>query len=87
MIADFLATIDDLMTATAWMEQARCAEVDPELWFPEKGGSPRKAQAICADCPVRTECLEWALDAHEEFGVWGGLSEMERRSRYHNLAA
>lgn len=62
-----------------WTELARCQEVDPEAFFPEKGGSTRLAKAICGRCEVRTECLEYALDRDERFGIWGGKSEPERR--------
>ncbi|MDQ5874483.1 MAG: WhiB family transcriptional regulator [Actinomycetota bacterium] len=51
---------------------------DPDLWFPERGRSAEPAKRICARCPVREECLEWALQ-HEDFGVWGGLSAQERK--------
>lgn len=58
---------------------AACAEVDPELWFPERGGGPAgDAKAICRRCPVQRDCLDWALDVNEEFGIWGGLSPSER---------
>jgi WhiB family redox-sensing transcriptional regulator len=56
-----------------------CAQVDPELWFPEKGGSTRAAKALCARCPVRPECLAYALTHDERFGIWGGTSERDRR--------
>ena len=62
-----------------WQEQALCAETDPEAFFPEKGGSTREAKKICTGCEVRTECLEYALSNDERFGIWGGLSERERR--------
>jgi len=62
-----------------WTEQALCAQTDPEAFFPEKGGTTRPAKAMCATCPVRVECLEYALDNDERFGIWGGLSERERR--------
>ncbi|ABK52231.1 transcription factor WhiB [Acidothermus cellulolyticus 11B] len=62
-----------------WQEQALCAQTDPEAFFPEKGGSTREAKRICASCPVRIECLEYALAHDERFGIWGGLSERERR--------
>jgi hypothetical protein len=63
-----------------WQDQALCAQVDPELFFPEKGQSPRAAKRVCAACEVRAECLQYALDRREPFGVWGGLSERERRA-------
>ncbi|GEL16956.1 hypothetical protein PA7_07930 [Pseudonocardia asaccharolytica DSM 44247 = NBRC 16224] len=62
-----------------WQEQALCAQTDPEAFFPEKGGSTREAKRICAGCEVRAECLEYALAQDERFGIWGGLSERERR--------
>lgn len=62
-----------------WMLEARCLDADPEAFFPEKGGSTREAKRICAACPVRDECLEFALANDERFGIWGGLSERERR--------
>lgn len=62
-----------------WTEQALCTQVDGDLFFPEMGGSTAEAKAVCRKCPVRVECLEWALDHHERYGVWGGLSERERR--------
>ncbi|MGY1857884.1 WhiB family transcriptional regulator [Modestobacter sp. SYSU DS0290] len=62
-----------------WQERALCAETDPEAFFPEKGGSTREAKKICTGCEVRAECLEYALSNDERFGIWGGLSERERR--------
>ncbi len=62
-----------------WQERALCAETDPEAFFPEKGGSTREAKRVCLSCEVRTECLEYALAHDERFGIWGGLSERERR--------
>lgn len=62
-----------------WQERALCAQTDPESFFPEKGGSTRNAKATCLACEVRTECLQYAIDHDERFGIWGGLSERERR--------
>ena len=62
-----------------WQEQALCAQTDPEAFFPEKGGSTREAKRICVGCEVKGECLEYALEQDERFGIWGGLSERERR--------
>ena len=62
-----------------WQERALCAQTDPEAFFPEKGGSTREAKRICQGCEVRPECLEYALAHDERFGIWGGLSERERR--------
>ncbi len=63
----------------AWQDQALCAQTDPEAFFPEKGGSTREAKRICVGCEVKQECLEYALMQDERFGIWGGLSERERR--------
>ena len=62
-----------------WQERALCAQTDPEAFFPEKGGSTREAKKVCLTCEVRTDCLESALMNDERFGIWGGLSERERR--------
>lgn len=62
-----------------WHERALCAQTDPEAFFPEKGGSTREAKRICTSCEVKAECLEYALANDERFGIWGGLSERERR--------
>jgi len=64
---------------TDWHERALCAQTDPEAFFPEKGGSTREAKKICTGCEVRAECLSYALANDERFGIWGGLSERERR--------
>lgn len=55
-----------------------CAQTDPEIFFPEKGHNGREAKKICARCPVRAECLAWALDRKERVGVWGGTTGHER---------
>ncbi len=69
----------DSATREEWQDRALCAQTDPEAFFPEKGGSTREAKKICQRCPVRNECLEYALAHDERFGIWGGLSERERR--------
>ena len=71
------STTDD--DALAWQADALCAQTDPEAFFPEKGGSTRDAKKICTTCAVRGECLDYALQNDERFGIWGGLSERERR--------
>lgn len=63
----------------AWMRKARCLDADPEVFFPDKGGSTREAKRICNACEVQQACLEWALEHDERFGIWGGTSERERR--------
>lgn len=63
----------------SWQADALCAQTDPEAFFPEKGGSTRDAKQICQTCDVQSQCLEYALENDERFGIWGGLSERERR--------
>ena len=74
-----LADIFGLPEEASWQERSLCAQTDPEAFFPEKGGSTREAKRICTGCEVRAECLEYALEHDERFGIWGGLSERERR--------
>jgi hypothetical protein len=74
---DYLA--DLLGNVPEWQARALCAQTDPEAFFPEKGGSTRDAKRICARCEVKENCLQYALDHDERFGIWGGLSERERR--------
>ena len=63
----------------AWQDDALCAQTDPEIFYPEKGGSTREPKRVCRACPVRAECLDYALAHDERFGIWGGFSERERR--------
>jgi WhiB family redox-sensing transcriptional regulator len=62
-----------------WQRYANCMGVDPDLFFPERGASTREAKEVCRGCVVREDCLEFALVNGEKFGIWGGLSERERR--------
>ena len=62
-----------------WQEMANCLGVDPDLFFPERGASTREAKDVCRGCVVRVDCLEYALANGEKFGIWGGMSERERR--------
>lgn len=71
-------------TATGWQDQAVCAQIGGDAFFPEEGGGAAgqvaKAKKVCAGCPVRETCLDWALASGlNEPGVWGGLTEHERR--------
>ncbi len=63
----------------SWQDFANCSGADQDLFFPERGASTRKAKAICGACTVKGECLEFAITQGERFGIWGGLSERERR--------
>ena len=78
-----MTTIADLFFPpeldVSWQDKALCAQVDPELFFPEKGESPKDAIKICNLCEVRSECLEYALARNEQWGIWGGKSVRERR--------
>ncbi|GHH82535.1 transcriptional regulator WhiB [Streptomyces sulfonofaciens] len=65
-------------TDIAWQQQALCAQVGTDFFFPEPGSSVREAKRICQLCQMREACLEYALTHDERFGVWGGLSEKER---------
>jgi len=70
---------EDDVEDLGWQERALCAQTDPEAFFPEKGGSTREAKKVCRACEVQAECLEYALGHDERFGIWGGMSERERR--------
>lgn len=61
-----------------WMNDGLCAEVDPGIFYPDKGESLRPAKSICARCPVQAACLAYALENDEYWGVWGGSSEYDR---------
>lgn len=63
----------------AWMGQAACKGVDASLMFPARGESDKEAKALCAGCPVRAQCLGYAMNRNHIVGVWGGTSERERR--------
>jgi WhiB family redox-sensing transcriptional regulator len=63
----------------AWMHHGRCRSLSPAEFFPSDGVGVEKARRICAECPVKTECLEYALTFRIDHGVWGGCSERERR--------
>ncbi len=58
---------------------AACAEVAPELWFPEKGGKVKFAEDLCKRCEIQLPCLQWSLDNKEQWGTWGGVSENQRK--------
>ncbi len=71
-----------ILQVPAWHERALCRQVDPELFFPEKGtglSQLQQARRICARCEVKPECRQDAIERDERFGVWGGTSEAERR--------
>jgi WhiB family redox-sensing transcriptional regulator len=75
--------IDQFFTAEPWITGAKCAglagAVAAEIFFPSRGTSLAPARAICGTCPVREDCLDFALRTGQHHGVWGGYSERERR--------
>ena len=74
-----MGTADNDPDATSWQHEANCLGVNPDLFFPERGASTKEAKGVCRGCIVREDCLEYALANGEKFGIWGGLSERERR--------
>lgn len=72
-------TVEEAPDEYAWMFHARCRGINPTEFFPSDGTGVETAQRVCAACPVRLECLEYALQNRIEHGVWGGASERERR--------
>lgn len=77
-VLNLFPPVDD--PQTAWMERAVCPQTDPETFYPEKGYSTRDGKAVCNSCPVRLQCLAYALSNDEEFGIWGGLTRPERKA-------
>ena len=62
-----------------WMRKGRCRDISPSVFFPSDGVGVDVARAICADCPAKAPCLEYAIENKIDHGVWGGASERERR--------
>lgn len=68
------------ITNGEWTQEALCREVgETNLWFPDKGESSREARRVCLGCPVRVECLQYALDNNEHWGIFGGFTERDRK--------
>ena len=74
-----LIVVEENSITEGWQDFANCLGVDPDLFFPERGASTREAKEVCRGCVVREDCLEYALQNSEKFGIWGGMSERERR--------
>ncbi len=79
MLVDLLEVLQTGGLDMAWQDLAACRGADPDLFFPERGASTRTAKGICRECQVRAECLEFAIVSSEKFGIWGMMSERERR--------
>jgi WhiB family redox-sensing transcriptional regulator len=85
------ATKPAAQTTTDWLSNGPCRTEDPEIFFPvgdgkEAARKAAEAKAVCQRCPVQERCLQWALESRQDTGVWGGMSEKERR-RLHGRKA
>jgi hypothetical protein len=69
----------DVIRQESWRDFALCAQTDPDSFYPEKGGRTKDAKATCKRCPVIAECREYALEADERDGIWGGMTPRARR--------
>ncbi|MDP8937855.1 MAG: WhiB family transcriptional regulator [Actinomycetota bacterium] len=74
-----LPSLADLLRRPAWMAEGLCRDRPDVTWFPEKGQTAAPAKAVCAACPTRARCLEYAIETGVE-GIWGGTSTRERRT-------
>ncbi len=79
LVQNNAALQEKLAEPLGWKTMANCAGVDPDLFYPERGASTREAKEVCRGCVVREDCLEFAIVNGEKFGIWGGMSERERR--------
>ncbi len=79
MFRDLIEALQAEGVDMSWQDFANCRGADPDLFFPERGASTRTAKQICRECSVREECLEFAIVSSEKFGIWGAMSERERR--------
>lgn len=83
--AKFASTRIDSEPKQDWRHASACRDEDPELFFPIGTSGPallqiEQAKAVCRRCDVTDQCLQWALDSGQDAGVWGGMSEEERRA-------
>lgn len=79
MLTDLIEALQAEGVDMAWQDFANCRGADPDLFFPERGASTRTAKQICRECGVMDACLEFAIVSSEKFGIWGAMSERERR--------
>ena len=75
----FVGAVNEDSGEKSWWDFANCLGVDPDLFFPERGASTKEAKEVGRGCIVKEDCLEYALSHGEKFGIWGGMSERERR--------
>lgn len=78
-MADHRPVTADPVHDDSWRDGALCRQVDPELWFPEKGANGADAKRVCQRCPVRADCLEFALTTGQNDGIWAGHNERDLR--------
>lgn len=72
--------MSEVVQPPAFMARGLCGQVDPEVFFPEPGQSSLYAKRVCAVCPVRRQCLSWAVETGQQWGIWGGMSAREMRA-------
>lgn len=80
-------TLASFLAPEPWVQEALCAETEPDAFFPEKGGTTLPAKAVCAACDVREQCLEFALRTRQKYGIYGGTSPRERARLLKNREA
>jgi len=78
-VASFLHALALDMRGLEWQDDAACRDVGGDAWYPAKGRRAPLARSICEGCPVRVDCLEDALDRHDQYGIWGGYNIDERQ--------
>lgn len=74
-----MLNVPRVLIRAEWQQHGLCREMDPEFFFPQRGEDSDAAKAVCAGCPVQSECRDYALDMGEKHGIWGGLSERQRQ--------
>nr|WP_078278565.1 WhiB family transcriptional regulator [Mycobacteroides franklinii] len=81
VVADILGCLNGLTASLSWQDRAACRGLPTSWWFPEQGGSRecQLAKAICHGCPVKAQCLQYAIDVHDQHGIYGELSLRDRR--------
>ncbi|HUD81709.1 MAG TPA: WhiB family transcriptional regulator [Patescibacteria group bacterium] len=77
--AAYIGAVSTSELDISWKRRGACRGIDPDLFYPVKESDADDARQVCSGCPVREQCLEYALAANEKYGVWGGTSERERR--------